>query len=519
MKRIVKYLSLLMIFLTVYSCTEKDLEFESTQINYVAYYQTDDQVSAALTAAYDPMGYVWFFRAQRWGASLKTWGNFASDDAYAGGADQNDQPTYQQADNYTVSPSDPSFGLESMWGYYFKGIYRSNLIIVNVKPDTKFKKFAIAEAKFTKAFYYFYLARMFGGLPLIDNIPLPTDVIPRATQDETFTYIETLLVDAIGSGDLQERSGGADPGNGLATIASAQALLGKVYMYHKKYTEAISTLSAVATNAQYALEPAFWRIHKGTNLHGIESVFEINFSNVLFEGNADIYLFGPRGSVLFNDTVTSGWGFNQPTQSLVDAFTAQNDLIRLNATVFRSDTLQSWYNKTTGAVSPIVWVHNITDYWDRKHYPDPNLSVGNVFNRFTNPDVVLRLGDVYLMLAEAYVRTGDNSNALTYINLIRSRAHLPALTAVTLPDVKKERRLELALEGERYFDLVRWTGDPDLIDADHELGIPDDAKGITATNNYAIGTPGTKTKGLFPIPQVEINATSGPNKLVQNDGY
>ncbi|MBN2806731.1 MAG: RagB/SusD family nutrient uptake outer membrane protein [Prolixibacteraceae bacterium] len=513
MKAKYKYQQLLaaiVVFFTIGACTNSALELASTQETADAYYQTDEQVNMALVAAYDPMGWVW--RLQQWGGSLKTWGNFASDDAYAGGNDVNDQPTYQAADIYTVSPVDIGFNLESMWRAYFMGNFRANLIIDNVEPDTPYKKSAIAQAKFLKGFYYFYLSRMFGGLPIVDHVPLPDEIIPRSTYDETLTYIETLLEEAIASGDLQIREGMNDPANGLATLASAQALLGKAYLYHKKYDKAIEILKQVDANSNYQLENEYWKVFKGSNKHGIESIFEINFSMSMGggnEGNSDIYLMGPRGGVTFNDTITSGWGFNQPTQLLVDAFMAENDMVRLHATVLFSDSLQAWYDKTMGKPSPINWVSARDGYWDRKHYPDPNNAVSNAYNRFANNDIILRLADVYLMLAEAYVRSGNNGEALKYVNKVRERARLPLLNTLTLADVKKERRLELALEAERYFDLVRWSGDPDQIDADHVLG----------PLGYANGTPGTKTKGLFPIPQSEINATYGEHKLVQNEGY
>lgn len=492
------------------ACTNSALELESTQETADAYYQSDEQVNMALIAAYDPMGWVW--RQQQWGASLKTWGNFASDDAHAGGNDVNDQPTYQAADIYTVSPVDIGFNLESMWRAYFMGNFRANLILENVSPDTPFKKGAIAQAKFLKGFYYFYLSRMFGGLPILDHVPLPDEIIARSSYEETLNYVEKMLEEAIASGDLQTREGMTDPANGLATLASAQALLGKVYLYHKKYDKAIEVLKKVDANPNYRLEDQYWRIFKGNNSHGIESIFEINFSESLGagnEGNSDVYLMGPRGGVTFNDTITSGWGFNQPTQALVDAFKAANDKVRLHATVLFSDSLQAWYDKTMGKPSPITWVSPKDGYWDRKHYPDPTNAISLAHNRFTNNDIILRLADVYLMLAEASVRSGNNAEALKYVNKVRERARLPLLNAVTLADIKIERRLEMALEGERYFDLVRWTGDPDQIDADSVLG----------PLGYSTGTPGTKTKGLFPIPQSEINATYGENKLVQNEGY
>lgn len=512
MKTKIKYLAIIAVLTIINSCSDEAIEVPSTMELATSYYQTDEQVNMAVVAAYDPLAWVW--RQLRWGGSLKTWGNFASDDAHAGGNDVNDQPTYQAADRYTVSPADVGYNLESMWSSYFMANSRANLILANVDPETAtpYQKSALAQAKFIKAFAYFYLTRMFGGLPMVDFVALPNDLVARSTQDETYTNIERLLNEVITSGDMQERVGGVDPANGLATLASAQALLGKVYLYHKKYDEAIKVLSDVAANPNYKLETQYWKIFKGSNSHGIESIFELNFSSSAGagnEGNSDVYLMGPRGSVSFNDTIASGWGFNQPTQSLVDAYTQANDKVRLHATVFFSDSLQAWYDQTVGVHTPINWVGSISGYWDRKHYPDPQYANGLTHSLFSNNDIILRLADVYLMLAEAYVRTGNNAMALEYINKVRERADLPLLTSISLADVKLERRLELALEGERYYDLVRWTGDADKIDADNVLG----------PLGYSNGTPGTKTHGLFPIPQSEINSTYGEFKLEQNEGY
>lgn len=505
-----KYLILIFALLVFNSCMDKDIEVDSTQLLATTYYETDEQINMAVAAAYDPMGWTW--RQLRWGASLKTYGNFASDDSYAGGNDEFDQPTYQASDTYTVSPSDPGFNLESMWTAYFKGSMNAGLILENVSGENAVQKQAIAQAKFLKGFYHFYLARMFGGLPLVEGVPLPDNIIARSTFEETLAFCAEILEEAIASGDMQKRNGTTDPENGLGTEASAQALLGKVRMYQKDYAGAIEVLEQVANNPSYQLESEYWRIFKPLNKHGVESIFEINFATSVGagnEGNSDIFLMGPRGGVGFNDTITSGWGFNQPSQALVDAYFEQNDVVRLHGSVFFSDSLQAWYNVYLGEEKEIVWQSPRDGYWDRKHYPDPSVNPSLAHNRMINNDIILRLADVYLLLAEAYVRTGNNAKATDYINMVRERAQLPALSDVTLAQVKKERRLELALEGERYFDLVRWTGDPDKIDADNVLG----------PLGYANGTPGTKTKGLFPIPQVEINSTYGDNMLVQNEGY
>lgn len=508
--KISKYILLPFAALMLTSCLDKDIEVPSTQILATVYYDTDEQVNMAVTAAYDPMGWVW--QNLRWGASLKTYGNFASDDAYTGGNDEFDQPTYQACDTYTVSPSDPGFNLEAMWTAYFKGSLRAGLILENVAGANEVQKQAIAQAKFLKGFYHFYLARMFGGLPIVEGVPLPDGLVARSTYEETLAYCASVLEEAIASGDLPQRNGTADPASGFATEASAQALLGKVRLYQKDYAGVIDVLEKVAANGSYQLEDDYWRVFKPTNKHGIESIFEINFSSNVGagnEGNADIYLMGPRGGVGFNDTITSGWGFNQPTQSLVDAYNEQNDNVRLHGTVFFSDSLQAWYNVYLGNDTEIIWQSPRDGYWDRKHYPDPSINPSLAHSRMVNNDIILRLADVYLMLAEAYVRNGDGAKAAEYVNKLRVRAKLPSFGSVTLEQVKKERRLELALEAERYFDLVRWTGDADQIDADHVLG----------PLGYANGTPGTNTKGLFPIPQVEINSTYGDNKLIQNEGY
>ena len=113
MKKYTKYIVLIVAIFAFNSCFDADIETISTQELASEFYQTDAQVSMALTAAYDPIGWVWNVNGELWGGSLKTWGNFASDDAYAGGNDENDQPTYQAAHSYTVSPADPASNLFS----------------------------------------------------------------------------------------------------------------------------------------------------------------------------------------------------------------------------------------------------------------------------------------------------------------------------------------------------------------------------------------------------------------------
>lgn len=513
MKKIIHLAGIILLLLP--ACTEKDIEVTPTTEIADAYYLQPANVSTILTTTYN---FLWV-RTGPWGNSHRAWGNFPSDDAYTGGSDDGDQQTYQDADKYQVTPLDPAANLTTQWRINFQGIYACNLLIDNVPATLDQNLMAIAEAKFLKAFYYFELARMFGGLPILTKTASPTEIIPRATYEETLEYIAQLLREAIATKRLDgvtpalfQRTSPSGPDNGKVTLAAAQALLGKVYLYQKKYSEAIDILLKVDQNPNYALETNYADIFNATNKFGKESIFEVSYAKSSGAdgsamGNGELQLFGPRPQTLsqFDADLLAGWGFDQPTQSLVDAYKSQNDYVRLNKTVISSDSLQKIYTAYSGDTTPIVWQNSKDGYWDGKHLPRNSNRGAAWGNDYTNT-IILRLADVYLMLAEAYNRTGNDAKAQEYLNRVRARVGLPPVTAsgdALYEAIKLERRLELALEGERYFDLLRWG------DAEKYLG----------PLGWTDGTPGKKTNGLFPIPQSEINRTDGPNRLVQNPGY
>lgn len=535
---------LILIFLVAaFSCTEKDLETTATTDNALTFYQQDENVETAIWTAY----YALQVRTGPWGNSHISWGNFASDDAYSGGADGLDQESYQLSDTYKSTPQDPANNLATMWKANFQGIYACNLIIDNVKPTSDIKAKAIAEAKFVKGLSYFYLARMFGGLPLHKKAADPSDKVARATQQETYEYIASVLEEAVNQKNTDgvtpalpiKKSLTEVPNDGRATLASAQALLGKVYLYLGKYNEAIDVLTKVTANANYQLEPVYANIFNPNLGHSKEGIFTVNYTmlsgpNQEALGLGEMQLYGPRSvsASKINDTIATGWGFNQPTADLVNAYKNAGDIVRLNAAVISSDSLEKlnevyykpiikadsaknftafqkkYKDLTDFSVNNVydnkfkrIWTNNKDGYWDKKHMPNPK-NQGTAWGNIKYNLVVLRLADVHLMLAEAYNKTGNDSKAQEHLNIVRNRAKLGNITstgAELLAAIKNERRLELSLEGERYFDLVRWG------DADQVLG----------PLGYSTGTPGTKTKGLFPIPQNEINATG----YAQNEGY
>jgi hypothetical protein len=361
-------------------------------------------------------------------------------------------------------------------------------------------------------------------MPIIDEVPGITDKYPRATIEETWAATESYLLEAInmtqGGFGLDLRSGQSDPSTGYATLGSAQALLGKVYIYQQKYTEAISMLNRIVSSGQYDLEEDYSQVFYPGNPHGIESIFEVNMTDKGTQswdgpannGNALATLVSPRAftNVVqpFPDGIHySGWGMNQPTQKLVDAFDAMGDTVRKYVSVISQDTLQ--YQCDTAGITT-AWQNPITGYYDHKH----SLVAGfRISETQVNQNIILlRYSDVLLMLAEAYNQAGDDGMARNYLNQVRERAHLDPVSAggsELFNAIKKERQLELCLEGDRYFDLVRWG------DAVTELtGETYDAGGY----NYATGRPGVNTNGLFPIPYDEINSY-GDFDFPQNEGY
>jgi hypothetical protein len=507
MKKKIIYL-LLIPFLTFITCTEDDLTLTPTgQELESSFYQYDVQLDQALWAAYDPLQWV------VWGASPFLWGSIGSEDAYAGGSDPNDQDSYQLLDVYNLTPveaGDPN--LLEMWRSRFRINYRANLIIKYSDETKQSGNEAIGHANFLKAFAYFEMTRMWGGLPIINDIS-PVKRYSRATQEETWAAIEQYCTEAINR--LPAKKSLDDNGNGIATRGSAQFLLGKTYLYQKKYNEAIAVLEDLATNPYYALMDTFSGVFWPGNRYNKESIFEINFSDgippggfdwvELIAGNASYTLCGPRsGEVALGDYFIYewGWGFDQPTQSLVDAYLAMDDIVRMENTVIFSDTITKY--------NPAITFQNPFDgYWDRKHVRIKGFFNASDGTRVNQNIIVMRLADVYLMLAEAYNRNNNDADARIYLKKIRERVGLPTtdIDAASGNElfalIKLERRLELALEGDRYFDLVRWG----------------DAATVLGPLGYTIGTPGVQTNGLLPIPYTEIVASEGENQLEQNPGY
>jgi len=491
------------------SCSKDFLELDPIGISLETnYYQTEQELFEGLVAVYDVI---------QWGGT-SGWTmnvgllNAASDDCFAGGSDASDQPAWVAYDNFTLNPSlGPQ---EGIWVKYFAGIYRANLILQKLdeapaEVSSRFIARATAEAKFLRAYYYFDLLRYFGNVPLLTEV-VGVNQIPDVTQAnpaDVYAQIEADLKAARAETELPESVAPSEFGR--ITQGAVAALLGKVILYQNndsRMLEAADLFEEVINSGFYLLEDNYADIFTNQGEFGSESVFEIQHSsnkpgdfgfgfaagpvNDPTEGNFNVQFFGMRDFV--GAEYATGWSFCPVTPDLAD-FMAGDP--RFEHTIIDANVLIAQGASFTPAFQN-------TNYFIRKYAPlEANRATdGDVALGWGTNERVIRLADVYLMAAEAIVRGGGSDlTARTYVNEVRNRVGLGniptnASGAVLLDLIYKERRLELATEGHRFFDLVRTGRAPQVLDGFN---------------------PGIHE--LLPIPQIEIDLTDG--KMLQNPGY
>lgn len=503
-KESIKYIMPLFFGMILFnSCTKEFLEVSPVGGTKLEsnYYQNPSEVFNGLIAAYDPLG-------SETGATYSSklgLLNAASDDCGAGGGSFTDQVSWAVWDNFTVSVGQGPQG--DLWGRNYTGVYRANLLLAKMEnvPDLSqaLKGRYAAEAKFLRAYYYFDLIRLFGNIPLIIE-PVSTSEIYNLTQvpaAEVYTQIEKDLTEAIAEPNLPNMVPASTEG-GRITKGAAKALLGKVYLYQKKWPEAAAQLAEVngtpggTSTFGYKLLSNFGDIFRPDNKFNSESIFEIVHTSQArqdwggwgsFEGNVMVQMIGPRS---YNGPIyVTGWGFCPLTTSLVDAI--KNDP-RYPFTVANIDSI-------VNAVSGRAYEKGFqnTGYFIEKYAPKVQYRStlgGEADLNYPNDYIEIRLADTYLMEAEALVQGGGNAGrAKDLLDAVRARVGLGSVP-VSLAAIYHERRLELATEGHRFFDLVR-TGE-----AANVLG----PTGFTTGKNE-----------VLPIPLSELNNT----KLEQNPNY
>lgn len=477
------------------------------------YYKTPADALSGLVAAYGPSqvtyngGYI----------SQEGLANAASDECYSGGASTNDQITWTAMNDMTLLT--PAVMPSGIWSVNFQGVMASNLILSKL-PNSGLDEATLrrytAEAKFLRAYYYFHLVRWFGRVPLFVGATTLNDIYAAKQVEpaETYAQIEKDLSEA--APDLPPTVVPAE--NGRATQGAALALLGKVYLYDKKYSEAAAQLAKVngtpggTSQYGYHLLDNFGDIF--TQKFNAEAIFEIqhtqtqnygDWSGGSATGNMYAVMCGPRNYSFKSapaPTIVTGWGFTPVSYDLYDAMVVNGVYDpRYPYTIYNIDSLADAglcaYSATPFTLGFPYSGYNVAKFAPLQQFKgsggDPYLNYGVDY-------IEIRLADTYLMEAEAIVQGGgDMGRAQQLLDAVRARVGLGSVP-VNLQAIKKERHLELATEGHRFFDLVRWG------DAEQVL------------NNMARGYSKNFKKGkneVLPIPLVELTNTN----LEQNDHY
>lgn len=470
------------------------------KITDLEYFKSEADYRSIAVGAYAPL---------QWLNQIVPVGDIISDNSVTGGESASDVLSLQQINNFTHTPVNSTTA--DLWQSCYEGINRVNYMhqYKDKNPAGQTITFPgkdalYGEVYFLRGYYYFTLVKMFGGVPLFVDRRLnflDLGTITRATQADVYKQIETDLTNAIAALPVVQ------PEKGRVTKSAAQALLGKVYLYQNKYAPAAAMLDNVINSNIYSLVPDFNSIFLPSGENGPESVFEIQYSNgsatydwghvTRGQGNYSVQQCGIRG---LNGTAAMpynpGWSTNLPTQNLAAAYDAGDK--RKAVTVLDIEA----YKTANPAFSITYQVapYQNTGLYNQKYLPRKGETSGQVELNYSNNFRTIRYADVLLMAAEAYNKSGNDSKAQTYLNLVRRRAfgdllHDITSTGTALYDaILAERRLELAMEGERFFDLVR-TGK---------------APAVLGPLGFVAGK-----HELFPIPQGEVDLAGLP----QNPGY
>ncbi|MBA5629597.1 RagB/SusD family nutrient uptake outer membrane protein [Moheibacter lacus] len=370
--------------------------------------------------------------------------------------------------------------IEACWTTFYKTIGRANIAIQYTEEygltDETYKNRLIGEAKFLRALHYFWLVRMFGDVP-IQVVDDPASWETRVAKAEVYAYIEQDLLDAIST--LPNKSDYPSMDLGRATKGAAQGLLAKVYLYQEKWQDAYDMAGTVMSSGQYGLEADYGTIWRASTENGTESLFEVQARGESINHGVNQYsqTQGARGSGGW------GWGFNVPSENLLNAFNNASDTIRRDGTIiFRGETLWDGREVPETVENPM---------YNEKAYSSANLGDSDTDKNIR----ILRYAEILLIRAEAAIHAGGD--VATPLNMVRNRAGLTSIANPTVEQIWLERRLELAFEHDRWFDLVR-TGQA-------ESAMAADGK------TFVVGK-----HELFPIPNSQLIQTPA---MTQNPGW
>ena len=426
----------------------------------------------------------------------------ASDDADKGSTVADQSPEAVGFDNFTSDLNSNNFYVDRLWAGHYKGVAAANGaldVLSRSTFDNVTKRTLIGETRFLRAYFYFNLVRLFGDVPRVLRVPTgPVD----ANSDEFTTRAPKDSVYASIIGDLQYAAdslplrGATDVGR--IDKGAAQSLLAKVYLYRHDYQKAFDLSQEVINSAKYSLVADYSRNfrHKVDD-NNLESVFQIQTgTNVDCDAAIPFYTVaqGPRAGGL-GGWADLGFGLNTPSVDLVSAYEPGDLRDSVTIIYIKTDSTVLWDGFVVPARNRVQNDrYNYKAYFGRK--TEPYCATLNTDQLPKNVNII-RYAEVLLINAEAGIQIGNASAAQTDLDLVRLRAGLTSVPA-TVDNVWKERRVELAMEQDRFFDLVR--------------------QGRAGIVLRALGKSFVDGKNeVFPIPQTQIDLSAG--KLTQNNGY
>jgi hypothetical protein len=423
----------------------------------------------------------------------------ASDNADKGSTPE-DNPPMKEIDELDYQANNGL--INDLWGGYFDIVSSANYAIYEMPrfetalmnaSDKAYAMQSQGEAKFIRAYAYFNLTRLFGRVPIIDTTLTAEQLAakPQSSTQQLYTFIEKDLSEAIAVLPEQYTREWA----GRITRYTALALKAKVHLYQSEWDSVAANAGKVIASGRFELLPDFRQVFSIEGENSKESLFEIQ-SSTLGKTSGEqtfieyAYVQGPRGNSPSN---MQGWGFCTPSQNLIDFFTSRGEVIRPATTLlYRGTKTPEGDSIRASVTNPVyngkVYTPSVYNRWNFNGYG------------FDHNVRIIRYADVLLMYAEAKVRGAAiaTPTALTVdeaVNMVRRRAGLTDLAGVTLQQIWDERRAELALEEDRFFDLIR-TG-----------------QAATALQNK--GFVSGKHE-VYPIPSAQMQLNSN---LVQNNGY
>ena len=440
-------------------------------------YKTAADVESALAGCYGD------FKNEYYQLDYFVNGDAQSDDAYAGA----DNPANFQIDEFTIDATNSNVSRD--WAYLYSTVGKTNSVINNVMKVTdpalsqERKSQILGEASFIRAFMYFQLVQLWGDVPLQleDFQTFDISIIdklfpPRAPMADVYKQIIADLETAINNVQPTAEN------KGYVTTGAANTLLAYVYATQEPHDwNKVSSYCDAVIAGGYSLMPNYDDLWNNQHENSSESIFEINYNGGSTDGNWGTKMF--RGL---------DWKkFNIPSNDLVNAFDAEQDSVRKNASIIFQDVTGKW--------SDVQWPQ--TNYPFLNKYRNFNEGSDNNF-------IFYRLADVLLLKAEALNENGDIQGAAALVNQIRNRAKLSNTTASAQDAmrlaIEKERRLELAFEGHRWWDLKRTGRAIEVMNS------------VTGEGGVTLGYELTQNRLVWAIPQSELDKNS---KLTQNPGY